>query len=75
MPLEAQFNEYLEYDKDLFQAVNRDLNTWNLMNSTYSTHGLDEKPEIICERMLSNVRQWQTDFGRRFLQFVDSPIE
>ena len=67
-------NEHLRYDEGFYQTILSDLNSWNLINSTYSTHHLDEAQEIIIERMCSNIRNWQTSSGERFLQFVESAI-
>ncbi|MDH3766651.1 MAG: hypothetical protein OER82_12700 [Nitrosopumilus sp.] len=71
--LPAVLNEYIKYDKSIYDVIISDLKSWYLFNVSHSIHNVDETPEIIIERMLSNMRQWQTEFGKRFLSFVESP--
>lgn len=66
-------NEYIKYDKIFYDVIISDLKSWYLFNFDHSMHHLDETPEIIINRMLSNTRHWQTEFGKRFLRFIESP--
>jgi hypothetical protein len=67
------FNDYMKYDRSFYRTIIQDLKTWNLFNSSYSNCSGMTSPEKIIRQMMANIKQWQTDFGKRFLYFVKDP--
>lgn len=67
-------NDLFQYDEEFYKAIIRDLNTWNLIHNTSSRHTIDEFPEVLIDRMMQNTKVWHNDFGKRFMDFVASPV-